>query len=105
MDFPSVERRRELSDPEQTHGNRLVAVLCREGMTPLAEAVAAAKRLRWANRLGAVIMCVGSTVGLLLAYYLISLDAATSLSPLNLLVYLLIWLAPIWFLSGWAHRF
>lgn len=105
MDFPPVERRWELSDPDQPHGNKLVAVLCREGMTPLSEAVVGAKRLRWATRLGAVIMCIGSTVGLLLAYYLTSLDAATSLSPLNLLIYLLLWLAPIWFLSGWAHRF
>jgi len=105
MDFPAVERRWELSDPDQPHGDRLVAVLCREGMTPLAEALAGAKRLRWAARLGAVIMCAGSTLGLLLAYYLTSVDAVTSLSALNLLVYLLLWLAPIWFLSGWAHRF
>ena len=42
---------------------------------------------------------------MLLAAYLTSVGAYTSLSPLNLLFYLLTWLAPVWFLSGWVHRF
>ena len=49
--------------------------------------------------------CVGSALGVLLAAYLVSVSAFGSLSPLNLLVYLLTWLAPVWFLSGWVHRF
>ncbi|MCI8423843.1 MAG: hypothetical protein HFF50_10030 [Lawsonibacter sp.] len=105
MDFPPVERRRELSDPGQPHGETLVALLCREGLFPLAEAVTAAKRLRWAARTGAVLCCVGSTLGLLLCAYLTSVRAYSSLSPLNLLVYMLTWLLPVWFLSGWVHRF
>ena len=46
MEFPPVERRRELSDPEQSHGSVLTAVLCREGLFPFAEAVVGARRLR-----------------------------------------------------------
>ena len=57
MDFPPVERRRELSDPEQPHSDVLTALLCREGLFPFAEAVTAAKRLRWATRLGAILCC------------------------------------------------
>ena len=105
MDFPPVERRRELSDPDQPHGDILTALLCREGLLPFAEAIAAAKRLSIAARLGAVICCAGSVLGLVLAAYLTSIGAYTSLSTLSLLVYLLTWLAPVWFLSGWAHRF
>ena len=105
MDFPPVERRRELSDPDQPHGDTLTALLCREGLLPFAEAIAAAKRLAVAARLGAVICCAGSLLGLVLAAYLTSIGAYTSLSTLSLLVYLLTWLAPVWFLSGWAHRF
>lgn len=37
MDFPPVERRRELSDPGQDHTGVLTAVLCREGLLPFAE--------------------------------------------------------------------
>ena len=35
MEFPAVERRRELSDEEQPHSDILTAVLCREGVGPL----------------------------------------------------------------------
>ena len=105
MDFPPVERRRELSDPEQPHGETLTALLCREGIFPFAEAVTAGKRLRWCARLGAGLCCAGSTLGLALCAYLVSVSAYGSLSPFNLLVFLLTWLAPVWFLSGWAHRF
>ena len=105
MDFPPVERRRELSDPDQSHSDQLVALLCREGIYPLAESVTGARRLRWATVVGAVLCCVGSTLGLLLAAYLVSAQAYGSLSPLNLLIFLLTWLAPVWFLSGWVHRY
>ncbi|MGE4275949.1 MAG: hypothetical protein AB7E30_02085 [Lawsonibacter sp.] len=105
MDFPPVERRRELSDPEQPHSEVLTALLCREGLFPFAEAVVAAKRLRWATCLGAVLCCVGATLGLLLSAYLVSVSAFGSLSPLNLLIYMVTWLAPVWLLSGWVHRY
>ena len=105
MAFPGVERRRELSDPEREHDGELTALLCREGLMPFAEAITTAKRLRWATRLGAALCCAGSALGMLLAAYLTSVGAYTSLSPLNLLVYMLTWLAPVWLLSGWVHRF
>ena len=105
MAFPPVDRRRNLSDPEQEHQGILTALLCREGPLPFAESIIAAKRLRWATRLGAALCCAGSLLGMLLAAYLTSMGAYTSLSPINLLVYMLTWLAPSWFLSGWVHRF
>ena len=105
MAFPGVERRRELSDPDQPHDGVLTALLCREGLLPFAEAITAAKRLRWAARLGAALCCAASALGMALAAYLTSVGAYTSLSPLNLLIYMLTWLAPVWFLSGWVDRF
>ena len=105
MDFPPVERRRELSAPDQPHGDTLAAVLCREGLYPFAEAVVCAKRLRKATRIGALLCCVSSLLGLLLTGYLVYMSAYGSLSPLNLLLYLLMWLLPVWLLSAWTHRF
>ena len=105
MDFPPIERRRELSDPQLPHNHTLTAVLCREGIYPFAEAVVAARRLRLATRLGAILCCAGSAVGVLLAAYLTSVQAFSSLSPLNLLTFLLFWLAPVWLLTGWVHRY
>ena len=104
MDFPPVERRRELSAPNQPHGDTLCAVLCREGLYPFAEAVVCAKRLRRVTRLGAVLCCVSSALGLFLTTYLVWVSAYGSLSPLNLLLFLLMWLLPVWLLSAWSHR-
>ena len=105
MDFPPVERRRELSAPDQPHGDILAAILCREGLYPFAESVVCAKRLRRAARMGALLCCVSSALGALLTGYLVHMSAYGSLSPLNLLLYLLMWLLPVWLLSAWTHRF
>ena len=105
MDFPPVERRRELSDPDQPHSETITAVLCREGLLPYADAVVGAKRLRWCARFGAVLTCVRSALGILLAYYRTAVDAYGSLSPLNLLIFLLFWVAPVWFLTSWVPRY
>ena len=105
MDFPPVQPRRELSDPNQSHSTTLTAVLCREGLAPFAEAVVGARRLRRSARVGAVVSCVGSVLGVLLCYYLTSVGAFTSLAPLNLLIYLVMWLLPVWFLTDWAPRY
>ena len=105
MDFPPIQRRRELSDQEQEHAEVLTAVLCREGMGPFADAVVGARRLRRCTRVGAVICCAGSLLGILLSYYLTSVDAYVSLSAVNLLIYLVMWWLPVWFLTSWAPRY
>ena len=86
MDFPPVERRRELSDEEQPHSDILTAVLCREGVAPYSEAVVGAARLRRAVRTAAVLACLGAVAGLLLAFYLTFVCSYASLSAANLLV-------------------
>lgn len=105
MEFPSHERRRDLSDPGQAHDKPLVCVLCREGIAPLAEAVVGAKRLNAATRVNALLSVIGSVVGLLLAFYLTAQMAFGSLSVFNMLVFLLMWLVPTLLVSGWVTRY
>ena len=105
MDFPPVDRRRELSDPDQSHNAVLTAVLCREGLAPFAEAVVGARRLCVATRRGAGLCIASAVVCLALAGYLTAELAFSSLSPFNLLLFQLSWLAPCWFLTDWAHRY
>lgn len=105
MEYPAVERRRELSEPEQDHSDTLTAVLCREGVGPYAEAVVGARRLRSAVRLSTVLCCLGSVVGLLLSFYLACVAAYGSLTPLNLTVFLLMWLVPTPLIAGWVDRY
>ena len=105
MDFPPVERRRELSNPDQPHNTTLTAVLCREGIYPFSEAVVGARRLRLAVRLNAVLACVAAVLGLLLSAYLTAVGAFASIAPVNLLVYLVLWLLPAWFITGWVDQY
>ena len=77
MEFPAVERRRELSDPHRPHSQTLTAVLCR----------------------------LGSGAGLLLAFYLTFMESFSSLTPVNLLIFLLMWLVPTPLIGGTVDRY
>ena len=105
MGYPPVERRTELSDEDQPHGDILTAVLCREGVGPYAEAVVGAARLRLAVRLSALLTAAGAAIGGLLAFYLCFVGAYASLSPANLLFFLLMWLVPTLLISGWVNKY
>lgn len=105
MDFPAVERRTELSDPDLLHSPRLTAVLCREGLGPFSEAVVGAKRLRLAVYLSTALSIVGSLVGLLLAFYLTFVGAWQSITPAQMTIFLLAWTVPTFLISGWVNRY
>lgn len=105
MEYPPVERRVELNGPDQDHSVVLTAVLCREGLFPFSEAVVGAQRLRLAVRLSAAITAVGGAVGALLAFYLTFVEAYASLSPVNLLIFLVMWMVPTLLISGWVDRY
>ncbi|MEG2098146.1 MAG: hypothetical protein RRY65_08270, partial [Pseudoflavonifractor sp.] len=79
--------------------------LCREGVGPFAEAVVGGKRLRLAVRLSTFLSLLGAAVGVLLAFYLTFVGAYASLSPANLLVFMLMWLVPTGLVSGWVNRY
>ena len=105
MEFPSVDRRLELSAENQEHDDTIVAVLCREGLGPYCETVVGAKRLRSAALLSALFSVAGGCVGVLLTFYLTFVDAYHSLTPAALLVFLLAWLVPVLAASDWVGRY
>lgn len=105
MDFPGIERRAELSDPEGYHNDRITAVLCREGLGPYAEAVVGAKRLGRAVRLSTAVAVLGSVVGLLLSFYLTYSGAQAAIGPAQLAVFQTAWLVPTVLISGWVNRY
>lgn len=105
MEYPAVERRVELSDDDSPHSDILSAVLCREGLFPFSEAVVGARRLYTAVRLSSSLAAAGGAVGAVLAFYLTFVEAFASLSPANLLVFLLMWTVPTLLISGWVERY
>lgn len=105
MEYPAVDRRRALSDPDQEHSDTLTAVLCREGLGPYAEAVVGGRRLRSGVRLAASLCCLGSAVGALLSFYLTFVAAYASLTPGSLLIFLLAWAIPTPLITGWVDQY
>lgn len=105
MEFPSLDRRRELSSKRQEHEKTLSAVLCREGLGPYADAVVGGRRLLRAVRLGLLFDFLSAGVGLALSFYLCLAQAFTSLSAGALLVFLLLWLVPAVLVANWVNRY
>lgn len=105
MEFPNLDRRRELSEPGRRSDALLAAVLCREGLGPYAEAVVGGKRLVSAAIFGGAFALLGALAGIALAVYLVSAGAFASLSAGTMLVYLLLWLVPGALISSWTCRY
>ncbi len=105
MEYPPVERRYDLTEPGMEHASTLTALLNREGMEAYAETIVGCRRLRRSVRLGALLSIVASVVGLLLGFYLTSAQAFSSLSPFNMIIFLLLWLIPSLLLAGNVNRY
>ena len=105
MDFPPEERRRELSDPEQEHDETAVAFLSREGLGPYCDAVVGGIRLNKAARWGAALALLGGVIGAVLTFYLTFVGAVNSLTAVNFLLFMVLWLVPGWLLAGWVNQF
>ena len=70
-------------------------LLYREGLAPYFDVVAGSKRLCHAVRWGNAITLLGSVAGTLLGFYLVFMGSADVLTPLQLLLFLGLWLLPV----------
>lgn len=103
--YPNVSARLALSDVMEQQGEIPNAVIYREGLMPLVETVVGSRRLRSAVR-GSTCLCyLGAAVGLLLTSYLTSAASFATLSPLNMLGFLALWLLPTLLLSGLVRQY
>ena len=105
MEFPPVERRFELSEDGQEHDDTPVAVLCREGLSAFSDAVVGGRRLRSATHWSLIFTLIGSVAGLCLTFYLTSIEAYGSLTPVNFLVFMLAWLVPELLIANWVNQY
>lgn len=105
MEFPPVDRRLELSGREQDHDSRPVALLSREGLAPYCDAVVGGRRLRSAARWGAAVSLAGSVLGVALTFYLTYVGAVSSLTAVNFLVFMALWMVPSALLSHWVNQY
>ena len=81
------------------------ALVRRDGLGPFTEAIIGARRLRMVVRLNNILTILASVVGLVLALYLTFIGAFLSLSSLNMLMFLLLWLVPNLLISVTVDKF
>jgi cation transport ATPase len=105
MEYPPIQRRRELSEPGQPHNVVLGALVTREGMGAYSDAVIGGRRLYTVVRINAILAVVASVVGLLMSFLLTMFLAFDSLSPLTMMIFLLLWAVPTLAIGGAVDRF
>lgn len=104
MQYPPIDRRRDLSAPTSEHNETLTAVLGREGIGTYAEAVIGCHRLNRAVRIMTFLTLLGAVIGLALGAWLTGAQAYTALSPENMLIFQLCWLVPTYLFGNWVSR-
>ena len=98
VEFPDLTSRVALSEAEQDR-DLPRAFLLREGLLPYAETVVGSRRMCSAVRRTAVLSFLGSAIGTLLAFYLVSQGAYGLMTPLLLEIFLLLWTLPVLILA------
>lgn len=105
MEYPPVDRRHELSAKGQPHNDVLAALIYREGLGAYTDAILGGRRFRKVVRINTILAVAASAVGALLGFYLTMMSAYYSLSPLNILFFLVMWLVPNLLVSGGVDKF
>ena len=103
--FPDLQRRVTLSGPNQVHSDAMVAILCKEGLPPFAEAVIGAKRIRRSGKLASWFVNVSACIGVFLTATLSSAGALSSMCAWNLSLFLLLWFVPVLLISLWTSQY
>ena len=92
--IPEISERLALSDPRHEAGAPS-GLVYRDGMLPFVELVTLSRRLCQMTRVGNFLSMLGSIFGALLAFYLTFVASTDVLTPVLLMTYLLLWVAPM----------
>ena len=100
--FPTREIREELADRKPDEDAVSLALTTQEGLASYAYAVTGARVLRTACRMGLVIHILGGALGMLVMLALGFLGASYLLTPINVLLYQLVWMIPGLLATNWT---
>ncbi len=92
--FPDRDLRRELMAKKAPEDAVPLALMTQEGLAPVAYAITGARALRTAWKLGLFIHILGGILGLLTMAALAITGSVELLTPMNILLYQLIWMVP-----------
>lgn len=101
--FPSQEERSEMLKKQPEADAQVLALVTREELISAAYAVTGARALRTSTNLGMAIHLIGGVVGLLIMLVLAILGSTELLTPINVLLYQLIWAVPGLLVTEWTR--
>ena len=104
MLFPQQKERQELLGREAPEDAQPIALVAKPGLAAKAQAVTGALALKGAAKAGAGIAITGGVVGLLIMAALAWVGGVGYLTPVNILLYQLIWLVPGLLVTEWTRH-
>ena len=94
IEFPIVEERAALSEPETVRSGTQGALMARSSFASFAGSVVSARTLRGAAIIAMIVALAGSVLGTALMFFLTFLGSSFSASCWNLFLYTVLWLIP-----------
>lgn len=88
-----------VSSSSYVMGDRVCAILSRDGIVPFAQVHQSADKLSGAMRSNLILGAVGGACGLLLMFYLAATGHPEAVTPKNVLLYLILWYIPSFFVT------
>ena len=101
--FPDPDVREELAEKQITEDLPALALTTQEGLAPVAYAVTGARALRSAAIAGTAVHMLGGILGLLMLAVLAILGEAYLLTPMNVLLYGILWMIPGLLITEWTR--
>ena len=101
--FPGREVRQELRTRTAGEDTVALALTTQDGLAPMAYAVTGARAVKTASKLGLVIHMIGGILGMLIMLVLAYLGSAELLTPINILLYQLVWMVPGLLVTEWTR--
>ena len=100
--FPNRALRAELSEKQPEEGAISLAITTQDGLASAAYAITGARALRRTYRAGLAIHIFAGIVGMLSMLALAYLGSAYLLTPMNVLLYQLVWMIPGLLTTSWT---
>jgi len=93
--YPEIEERIAYSGMKDERDDKTCAVMAIDSMNNYSETLSAGKRVAAASKLNMILGVISAVVGVPLVFYLLYTGAASSVTPFNVLYYLVLWMIPI----------
>jgi len=101
--FPDRNERKELAQIQPDIEIPALALTTQEGLASVTYAVSGARSLRTACKLGLIIHIIGGILGMLIMLALAYLGSVELLTPVNVLLYQLVWMVPGLLITEWTR--